>query len=296
MLNFSNILLFSNIANDIGGIISSFSQINKSEYLNIINDNILNLDEKSLINILKSKQVSPTSIKKSILSEDSETSIIGMILLLANYELYFKRVIVGKFFYFNDINENPENRDMIWEIQVFNNNKINLSSLQKEFLDAIEKKLISNFNFIISQNVKFIFSDDINNNESEQEKKIKNKIIFYLNSIFKLFNNIYDLYDKSFLFNTDLINIYLKLFDMFVDFNNLPEVVLCNSQIKEDIKYFLTLYCLCMSKDSSYRLRIRLLRNNSEFLYKIVLISTILSGVCCCNHVFYERTYLIKKQ
>jgi len=79
MFNFSNI-----IVNAIGGIISSFSQINKSEYLNIINNNTLNLDEKSLLNILKTKQVSPISIKKSILSEDSETSIIGMILLLAN--------------------------------------------------------------------------------------------------------------------------------------------------------------------------------------------------------------------
>ena len=132
MFNFSNI-----IANAIGGIISSFSQINKSEYLNIINNNTLNLNEKWLLNILKTKQVSPTSVKTSILSEDSETSIIGMILLLANYELYFKRKYIEKFFYFNEINENPENRDMIWEIKVFKNNKINLSSFQKELLDAI---------------------------------------------------------------------------------------------------------------------------------------------------------------
>ena len=203
MLNFSNI-----IVNAIGGIISSFSQINKSEYLNIINNNTLNLDEKSLLNILKTKQVSPISIKKSILSEDSETSIIGMILLLANYELYFKRKYIEKFFYFNEINEYPENRDMIWEIKVFKNNKINLSSFQKELLDAIQTKLISNFNFIISQKVKLTFSDDINNKEVEGEKRIKNKIIFYLSSIFKLLNNIYDLYDKSFLFNADLINVY----------------------------------------------------------------------------------------
>ena len=94
MFNFSNI-----IVNAIGGIISSFSQINKSEYLNIINNNTLNLDEKSLLSILKTKQVSPISIKKSILSEDSETSIIGMILLLANYELYFKRKYTEKFFF-----------------------------------------------------------------------------------------------------------------------------------------------------------------------------------------------------
>ena len=290
MFNFSNI-----IVNAIGGIISSFSQINKSEYLNIINNNTLNLDEKSLLNILKTKQVSPISIKKSILSEDSETSIIGMILLLANYELYFKRKYIEKFFYFNEINENPENRDMIWEINVFKNNKINLSSFQKELLDAIQTKLISNFNFIISQKVKLTFSDDINNKEVEGEKRIKNKIIFYLSSIFKLLNNIYDLYDKSFLFNADLINVYLKLFDMFVDFNNLPKVTLCNSNIQEDIKHFLTLYCLYMNNDTSYRMRIRLLKNNSEFLLKIVQISTILSGVCCCNHVFYERTYPCQK-
>ena len=132
MFNFSNI-----IANAIGGIISSFSQINKSEYLNIINNNTLNLNEKWLLNILKTKQVSPTSVKTSILSEDSETSIIGMILLLVNYELFFKRAYIEKFFYFNEINENPENRDMIWEIKVFKNNKINLSSFQKELLDAI---------------------------------------------------------------------------------------------------------------------------------------------------------------
>ena len=41
MFNFSNI-----VVNAIGGIISSFSQINKSEYLNIINNNTLNLNEK----------------------------------------------------------------------------------------------------------------------------------------------------------------------------------------------------------------------------------------------------------
>ena len=73
---------------------------------------------------------------------------------------------------------------MIWEIKVFKNNKINLSSFQKELLDAIQTKLISNFNFIISQKVKLTFSDDINNKEVEGEKRIKNKIIFYLSSIF----------------------------------------------------------------------------------------------------------------
>ena len=52
MFNFSNI-----IVNAIGGIISSFSQINKSEYLNIINNNTLNLDEKSLLNILKTNKL-----------------------------------------------------------------------------------------------------------------------------------------------------------------------------------------------------------------------------------------------
>jgi hypothetical protein len=31
---------------------------------------------------------------------------------------------------------------------------------------------------------------------------------------------------------------YLKLFDMFIDFNNLPEVSLGDSGIKEDLQYF----------------------------------------------------------
>ena len=84
--------------NAIGSFISSISPINKTEYLNVINSNILNIDEKPLFNILKGKNLSFITIKKSILSEDSETSIIGMILLLAKYEEYFHRTLIEKFF------------------------------------------------------------------------------------------------------------------------------------------------------------------------------------------------------
>ena len=154
--------------NAIGSFISSISPINKTEYLNVINSNILNIDEKPLFNILKGKNLSFITIKKSILSEDSETSIIGMILLLAKYEEYFHRTLIEKFFYFNDINEYPENNGMKWELKVVSNNKINLSDFQKELLDAIKSKIFPNLNFIISQNINFIILDNNNNNESEQ--------------------------------------------------------------------------------------------------------------------------------
>ena len=154
--------------NAIGSFISSISPINKTEYLNVINSNILNIDEKPLFNILKGKNLSFITIKKSILSEDSETSIIGMILLLAKYEEYFHRTLIEKFLYFNDINKYPENNGMKWELKVVSNNKINLSDFQKELLDAIKSKIFPNLNFIISQNINFIILDNNNNNESEQ--------------------------------------------------------------------------------------------------------------------------------
>ena len=113
--------------------------------------------------------------------------------------------------------------------------------------------------------------------------------------MFKLLNNIYDIYDLSFLFNNDMINSYLKLFEKFIDFNNLPEVSLWVSKIKEDLQHFLTLFSLCMNNHISYRLRIKLLRNNFDFLYKIIIISTTLSGTCCCGHAFNSRSYSCQK-
>ena len=88
---------------------------------------------------------------------------------------------------------------------------------------------------------------------------------------------------------------YLKLFNMFVDFNNLPEVKMEVSDVRIDLQHFLTLFALCMTKDSKYELRKELLSSNPEFLYKIVLISTYLSGTCCCNHCFFLRTCTLQK-
>ena len=283
--------ILKGVINIVDGL-SSIGYIDKTEYLDKINNNIENLDEKQLINLFMG--ISSTKIYNFIKNDDKETSIIGMIMVLANYKSIFNNELMEKFFYFNDINESCENRDMIWEIKTYIKQRIYIDLLAHNLLDKINSKILDNFNYVINSNVTFIKS---NITESENDKKHKSKMIFYLNCMFKLLSNIYDLKNDYYhlYFQFEWRNMYLKLFNMFIDFNNLPEVKLGEPEMKIDLQNFLTLFALCMTKDTDYSLRKELLSSNPEFLYKIVIISTYLSGTCCCNQCFFPRTYACQK-
>ena len=272
--------------------LSSIVYIDKTQYLDKINNNIENLDEKELINLFR--DTFSTKIYNFVKNDDNETSIIGMIMVLASYKKLFNIELREKFFYFNDINESCENRDMIWEIKTYIQSKMYIDSFAINLLDQINSKILANLNYVINSNVTFIKS---NTTESEKDKKHKSKMIFYLNCMFKLLSNIYDFKNNYYYsyFQYEWRNMYLKLFNMFIDFNNLPEVKLGEPEMKIDLQNFLTLFAQCMTKDTDYSLRKELLSSNPEFLYKIVIISTYLSGTCCCNHCFFPRTYACQK-
>ena len=275
-------------------IFSSYT-INKDTYMNIINNNINKISEKDLLNQFKKNNITINEIKMYINHNDKETSIIGILLLYANYETIFQRPLVEKFFYFNDINERTENKDMLWELNTYTNKIIFVSETTRQLLNDANKKILDNLNYIISNSYfKYIKNTDT---ETETQKTDKNKNLFYINSMFNLLCNIYDLNSDFYkiYFQYDWVKMYSKLFDMFIDFNNLPNVSLGDSGIKKDLKYFLTLFSLCMTKDIFYQQREYLFQNHWDFLYKVFVISTYLSGTCCCNHCFYKRTYSCQK-
>ena len=137
-------------------------------------------------------------------------------------------------------------------MNTYNNKIITVSENHRQLLNTVNKKILANFNYIISTSY---FKDigDITS-ENESQKRNKSKILFYINTMLKLLCNIYDLnsdFYKTY-FQYDWIIMYLKLFDMFIDFNNLPDICLSSSGIKEDLEHFLTLFSLCMTKDNNY--------------------------------------------
>ena len=151
--------------------LSSIVYIDKTQYLDKINNNIENLDEKELINLFR--DTFSTKIYNFVKNDDNETSIIGMIMVLASYKKLFNIELREKFFYFNDITESCENRDMIWEIKTYIQSKMYIDSFAINLLDQINSKILANLNYVINSNVTFIKS---NTTESEKDKKHKSKM------------------------------------------------------------------------------------------------------------------------
>ena len=282
---------------------SSTLNNNGLSYKNFILKNIADI---GLFEALKEKTIEINEIMYYINSSDNEMSIIGIILLIAKFEYIFKRKFIKNFYYFKEIDEHPNNSSMIWEINVYENKSIHLSDKQSEILKKLNSKILSNLNYIIikyKSQINFVRDDedgrilsDIdfirNNNETKQ------KFLFYFNNLIYLLCNIYDLNPDFYklYFQKEWVLTYISLFKFFIDFNNLPEyVTLLNSGVKSDIHILLLLFSLCMTKDINFKQRINLLSNFPEFLYKVLVTSTYVSGICCCGHNFYTKTYSCQK-
>lgn len=76
---------------------------------------------------------------------------------------------------------------------------------------------------------------------------------------------------------------HLKLFNIFLDFQNLPKMFDVKSKVYS-LEYFLTLFCICMSKDNDFLKRIHIFKEYPDFFYKVLIIAIYITGVCCCGH------------
>ena len=235
---------------------------------------IYKTNNTELINIIESdKRLRPSKIMEYVNSKDNEISIIGLLLLIVNYSNFFDRPFIENFFY----EKNTDNHKQ-WEINIYNNKTIFISDSEKEMLKEIMNKIFKNFNYILSTHKK--------------EETENNCSIFYLDSLFELLCNIYDLdanFYKSF-FEAKWIDFYLKLFEFYIDFNNLPKVAFGRGYDYQHLEKFLNLFNLCMGKDIDFSQRLKIIENKKELFLKTLQISTYVSGICCCYHSFSNAT------
>ena len=174
-------------------------------------------------------------------SQNPEISLTGIILLIAKYENIFGRNYMTKFFYFKELGEYPRNEDMLWDLHTYNNKFIYISENQNEILTKINTKIYNNLNYIISKYKSDVNVIETNIINSRDTGKNENIIFFYLRNIFYLLCNIYDLNSEFYklYFKKEWIYTYIKMFELFIDFNNLPSVLLAVPVIKEDLHIFL---------------------------------------------------------
>lgn len=253
--------------------------------------NIRNLQDKELLLFLQ-KRLSPSlnDLMKYIKSKDFTISIIGILLLKGNYEGIFRRKLIKRFFYFNDpseLEEYPNNENKLWELKAYNNICIYIQYEDKEKLMEINKSIYNNLSYIINS---------IKNEKNSINNELEETKLCYIDSMMQLLCNIYDLDSKfyEYYFQDKWINMFTMLFELFFDFNNLPEVMLGMNRYPY-LFNFLNLFGLCMTKDNNFQLRMKLLENDSSFLYKILIISTYSAGHCCCGHGYNKSSYSCQK-
>ena len=253
--------------------------------------NIRNINDRELLLFLQ-KRLSPNlnDLMKYIKSKDFIISIIGILLLKDNYEDIFKRKLIKRFFYFNDpfeLEKYPDNKNNLWELKTYNNKCTYILYEDKEKLMEINKSIYNNLSYIINS---------IKNGKNSINDELKETKLHYIGSMMQLLCNIYDLdsHFYEYYFQDKWINIFTKLFELFFDFDNLPEVTLGVNQYPY-LYYFLSLFGLCMTKDNNFQLRMKLIENNSSFLYKILIISTYSAGHCCCGHAYNKASYSCQK-
>ena len=70
-----------------------------------------------------------------------------------------------------------------------------------------------------------------------------------------------------------------------MDFQNLPKFNIGTSDKNKiySLEHFLTLFCICMSKDDDYLQRIHIFEKYPDFFYKVIIIAISITNVCCCG-------------
>ena len=260
------------------------------EYKEIL-ENLEIVNNKEILSILlNNKRVDLRELMKYINNKNKEISILGLLLLKANYSYIFNRKFITNFFYYNNplnhIEGYSDYKDKVWDLQLNNNKQIYISIKDNELLKEINEIIYKDFNYIFSK----LKIGDINNIEK------KNLVqIYFIDSLLILLCNLYDLdsHFYEYYFQNTWINLFTKFFSLFSDFTNLPDVEIGTNDTP--LINFLKLFSLCMTKDDNFQFRMNLLKKNSLFLYKILLIATYQSKVCCCFHNLNERAYSCQK-
>ena len=276
-INNNNNIIIEEIEVDLSKVDGLYESIRKDSKIKEINNDEL----KNIIN--SDKKLRPSKILEFINSENKEISIIGLLLFISNYNNFFNRKYITKFFYSDNPDENTN-----WIIKIHNIKTINISEAKKQILINVINKIFNNIMYIISIYEK----KNIQTNKEKVEEGTET-FLFYIDSFFELLSNIYDLSPNFYelLFENEWINLYIELFDFYIDFDNPPKVCYGSQENYDHLETFLQFFSLCMEKDTDYSLRKKITENHKELLIKILKISTYTSRICCCFHGFKNQTY-----
>ena len=207
--------------------------------------------------------------------KDEEESKTKKLDFIEYYENNFSRDIKTDFFQeFSSNNKENFNMEIIWKLKLDKDRLNNKNKNINEKVIKINKMIYNDYEKILKKY----------NYNSENKEELRENI----NQIFLILCNIYDLIPNCLetYFQGHWIEMHLKLFNICLDFNNLPEVyILADDKNKiYSLEYFLTLFCICISKDEDYSQSIYILTKYPDFFYKVLVIAIYITNVCCCGH------------
>ena len=179
--------------------------------------------------------------------------------------------------FFREFSKNIEkdyDMDKIWNINLDEDRLKNKNKNSNEKAKEINKKVYNDYENILK---KYNYNTE---DKTEFGENIQ-RIFCTLCNIYDLIPNYLEMY-----FQDHWIEMHLKLFNICIDFQNLPKVyILVDDKNKiYSLEYFLTLFCICMSKDEDYFHSIYILKKYPDFFYKVLVIAIYITNVCCCGH------------
>ena len=164
--------------------------------------------------------------------------------------------------------------EIIWKLKLDKDRLNNKNKNINEKAIKINKMIYNDYEKILK---KFNYNSE---NKEEFGENIK--------QIFLILCNIYDLIPNclKMFFQGHWIEMHLKLFDICLDFKNLPKLynIIDNKNKIYSLEYFLKLFCICISKDEDYSQSIYILTKYPDFFYKVLVIAIYITNVCCCGH------------
>ena len=190
-------------------------------------------------------------------------------------KIIFLEILKKDFFQeFSRNNKENYNMKIIWKIKLDKDRLNNKNKNINEKVIKINKMIYNDYEKILKKY----------NYNSENKEELRENI----NQIFLILCNIYDLIPNCLetYFQGHWIEMHLKLFNICVDFNNISKEKI-ESDDKNQIyllQYFLTLFCICISKDEDYSQSIYILTKYPDFFYKVLVIAIYITNVCYCGH------------
>ena len=215
--------------------------------------------------------------------KDEEESKTKKLDFIEYYKNNFFRDIKTDFFQeFSSNNKENFNMEIIWKLKLDKDRLNNKNKNINEKVIKINKMIYNDYEKILK---KYNYNSE---NKEEFGENIK-QIFLILCNIYDLIPNCLETY-----FQGHWIEMHLKLFNICVDFNNISKEH--KSDDKNQIyllQYFLTLFCICISKDEDYSQSIYILTKYPDFFYKVLVIAICLNYVCCCGNALSYCNNLI---